>query len=134
MFWGGLNVILLVLMLRGIMVDRNLAIPLEERGKIYNKLKTSPGLMWSSSLLKISMSPITIWYWVRIAKVGQRDFAATPGPTTSLFFFARIHGHGLKVPGIFIATTSATNRLWFTWLLFPPRYDSTFKKTGRRRG
>ena len=88
MFWGGLNVILLVPMLRGIMVDRNLAIPLEERGKIYNKLKTSPGLMWTSSVLNTSMSPTTIWYWVRIAKVGQREFAATPGLTTSLFFFA----------------------------------------------
>lgn len=93
------------------MVDRNLAIPLEERGEIYNKLKTTPGLMWTSSLLKISMSPITIWYWVRIAEVGQRDFAATPGLTTSLFFFARIHGQGIKVLGIFIATTSATNLL-----------------------
>lgn len=98
-------VILLVPMLRGIMVDCNLAIPLEERGKIYNKLKTSPGLMWTSSLLNISMSPIII------AKVGQRDFAATQGLTTSLFLFARIHGHGIKVLGIFIATTSATNLL-----------------------
>lgn len=127
MFWGGLNVILLMPMLRGIMVDRNLEVPLEVRGKIYNKLKTSQGLIWTSSLLNVFMSPVTIWYWVRIAKVGQRDFASTPGLTTSLFFFARIYGHGIKVLSIFMATASGINLLWFTWLLFPLKHDSTFK-------
>ena len=120
LFWGGFNVVLLVPLLRGITLNRSLDLPLSKDRHCLQKIQTSPSLMWVSNLLNCFMSPVTIWFWVRLATVGQQDFGSTPGHT-SLFFFARIQSHGVKALSIFMSVASVFNFLWFSWILFPLR-------------
>lgn len=122
MFWGGLNVILLVPLLRGISTDRYHEISPKDRENALQILKTSQSLKWASNLSNCFMSPITIWFWARLVVVGQQDFATTPGQT-SLFFFARIQGQGVRALSIFMTVASVINFLWFNWLLFPLEVD-----------
>ena len=120
LFWGGLNVVLLVPLLRGITLNATMDITLPKNRDSIRMIQTSPSLKWASNLLNCFMSPVTIWFWVRLAAVGQQDFGSTPGQT-SLFFFARIQRHGVKTLSIFMSVASVFNFLWFSWILFPLR-------------
>ena len=73
-------------------------------------------------MLNFFMSPITVWFWARLAAVGPQDFASTPAGL-SLYFFARIEGHSITVLSKFMAVASAINFLWFNYLLLPLRAD-----------
>ena len=128
MFWGGLN-ILIVLLHRGITLDRLAKISVSERDAedVFRRLKTSNGLKWSSSLLNFFMSPITIWFWEHLAAVGQWEFALSPG-NTSLFFFAQIQEQGIKGLSIFMTIASNINFLWFNYLILPLRSDPTLQE------
>lgn len=127
MFWGGLN-ILLVPMLRGMALDRLTNIP---SGESYVAMfnQGSQGLKWTLSLLNFFMSPITIWFWGRLAVVGEKDFAPTPG-NTSLFFFARIQEHGVKSLSIFMTIASVVNFVWFVYVMLPLRMDPNLENVG----
>lgn len=123
MFWDDLN-ILIVLLLRGPTLDGLISIFIRERDTedILKRFKTSEGLKWSSSLLNFFMSPIILWFWERLAAMGQQDFAPISG-YTSLFFFAQIQEQDIKALSIFMTVVSAINFLWFNYLLLPLRID-----------
>lgn len=130
MFWGGLNVVL-VPMLRAVSLDqlvRNVPNELDERS-VLGRFKVPKSLRWSSGLLNFLMSPIAVWFWGRLAAVGEQDFAATPGGS-ALYFFARIEGHGIKGLSIFMAVVSALNFIWFSFLLLPLRTEPLFLCNG----
>lgn len=124
LFWGGLNVILLVPLLRRATVDRVVEIKLSGKRKdVSQTIKTSQSLQWATNLLNACMSPITIWFWARLAAMGEEDFASSPDHT-SLFFFARIRGNGFRALSIFMAVASGINFLWFNWILFPLKVEA----------
>lgn len=81
-------------------------------------MMSSRRLKWSMWLLNLMMSPIMVWFWVRVAAAEGVDFASTPGGTV-YFFFARIHGDALKPFSLFMATASTINFLWIVYVLVP---------------
>lgn len=126
MFWGGLN-ISAVPLLRGVTLDRLAKISISERDAedVLKRFKTSSGLKWSLILLDFFMSPITVWFWGRLA-VGQREFAPLLG-NTSLSFFAQIQEQGIKDPSMFMTIASTINFLGFSYLVLPLRSGPTLQ-------
>ena len=126
MFWGGLNVVLLPLLhaalFEGLVTTSNETTV----RRLALRNRDSEGLKWSMSLLNYFMSPITIWFWARLAAVGYRDFYSTPGGS-SLYCFARISDHNIRAFSIFMSIISATNFAWFNYVSLPIRVDRTFE-------
>ena len=122
LFWGGINIV---------------QIPLIRAHSLTAKSYGDPGasskwLLWASHLLNFLVSPITIWYWARLASVGEKDFTETPGGTT-LFFLGQEQEGGLKRFAIFMAIASCMNFLWLIWTFDPLPFsngkgrDDTFR-------
>ena len=80
--------------------------------------RTSRWLLWISQLFNFLISPITIWYWTRLAVVGQTDFAPTPGGS-AFFFFGRISESGFKGLSIFMAIASAATYVQLVQAFLP---------------
>ena len=57
--------------------------------------QTVHGLEWLMVSFMASALPITAWFWVRLASVGEVGFASTPGGT-SFAFFCHVSGETLK--------------------------------------
>lgn len=111
MFWGGVNAI-------GFPV-----IDVERTVKWIRKGEKAPPRPLSTpnafSLgLNVLMFPVTIWYWIRLAMVGERDFAATPGGT-ALFFFTKMQGSDIRPVSIYLAIMSILVFLWLIINLVP---------------
>ena len=108
LFWGGINVVQLPLIRAHSRTTQSYSTP----------KASSKWLIWSSHLLNFLVSPITIWYWARLAAVGEQDFAPTPGGTT-LFFFGQEQEAGLWRFSILMAGWSCMNFLWLVWTFNP---------------
>lgn len=131
MFWGGLNVVLLPL-LHAALFEGLVATSNETTvRRLALRNRDFDGLKWSMSLLNYFMSPITIWFWTRLAAVGHRDFYSTPGGS-SLYCFARIPDHSIRAFSIFMSIISTTNFVWFNYVSLPLRVDQSFE--GQRSG
>lgn len=63
-------------------------------------------------LLNFLMSPVTVWFWARMAAAEGADFSSTLGGS-EYFFFARIRGGGITTISISISF------LWFIYILIP---------------
>ncbi|KAL6718545.1 hypothetical protein ACLMJK_004637 [Lecanora helva] len=110
LFWGGYNIVQLPMMRAESLTK------LARAEKEYPK--TSKKLRWSMQLLNFTVSPVTVWFWARIAATEGSDFASTPGGT-SYFFFARIDGHAVKPFSMFMAIASTILFFWFLYILLP---------------
>lgn len=113
LFWGGFTVVPLSLM-RAIAISKVYQPdPAEQMRPLSRKLR------WGSHLLNFIMSPVTVWFWIRLASVGQQDFA--PGPIgTSLFFFVKIEHGQITGFSIFMAVAATVNFLFFGFALLNP--------------
>ena len=126
MFWGGLNIVLLPLLHAALFEGLVAASNETTVRRLALRNRDSGGLKWSMSLLNYFMSPITIWFWARLAAVGYQDFHSTPGGS-SLYCFARISNHSIRASSIFMFIISATNFVWFNYVSLPLRIDQTFE-------
>ena len=124
MFWGGLNVVLLPLLHAAFFEGLVTASNETTMRKLSLRNRDFEGLKWSMSLLNYFMSPITIWFWARLAAVGYRDFYSTPGGS-SLYCFARISEYSIRAFSIFMSIISATNFTWFNYVSLPLRVDQS---------
>jgi hypothetical protein len=68
------------------------------------KLSGFLGLKGVTMVFMLTLVPISAWFWLRIASVGE-DFVATPSGT-SFFLFAHVRGGGLEIASRFMAFLS----------------------------
>ena len=130
MFWGGLNVVLLPLLHAALFEGLEATSNEMTVRRLALRNRDSEGLKWSMSLLNYFMSPITIWFWTRLAAMGYQDFYSTPGGS-SLYCFARISDHSIRAFSIFMSIISATNFVWFNYISLPLRVDQSFENEDR---
>lgn len=136
LFWGGFNTVQIPMMKTILMTkwwqqfrEMNHEQFKEENWAQFKLLPSSRKLRWSMQMLNFIMSPVTIWYWVRIAAADGGDFASTPSGT-AYFFFARVHGDALKPFSIFMAVASVITFLWFVFELIPMPWELFFVLSG----
>ena len=142
LFWGGINVVHIPLMQATFFngLRKRFQEPQASRSNIIRAAswmteasgKTSPiepriprtsrWLLLISHLFNFLISPITIWYWTRLAVAGQTDFAPTPGGS-AFFFFARIPESSFKSFSIFMAIASTMTFIKLVQAFLPTPYD-----------
>jgi hypothetical protein len=63
------------------------------------------GLKGVLIVFSFALVPVSAWFWLRMASVGEADFVATPGGT-SFFLFTRVRDEGLEIGSRFMAILS----------------------------
>jgi hypothetical protein len=82
-------------------------LPYMSRGEEEKKKKWSDmfGLKGAFMAFLLILVPVSAWFWLRMASVGEADFVATPSGT-SFFLFAHVKGGDLEIASRFIAFLS----------------------------